>query len=231
MTCGCVLAMTLSVEEAEKDMGREDGSIAWGVGCHPMQLKWQSTFEAKRFRAMVEGAAIIGEVGLDGGSRVPKDVQLSTFRAVLEAASDMPRLVSIHSYGATREVLGELRRTPIAAPVLHWWTGSAEETEEAADLGCYFSVHSAVARHSKFRTRVPRERILLETDHGWRDPPAAIPLRIGWVEHLAAQQFRMDVMDLRRLAWANFADIMRKTGTLQMLPAGLREHVPAAGDA
>ncbi len=52
------------------------------------------------------------------------------------------------------------------------------------ELGCYFSVHSAVARYSIFRTQVPRERLLVESDHGWADPPGAIPHRVIWVEYL-----------------------------------------------
>jgi TatD DNase family protein len=106
-------------------------------------------------------------------------------------------------------------------PILHWWTGTVEETKEAVALGCYFSVHSAVARHSKFRTAVPPERILIESDHGYTDPPAAIPCRIEWVEHLVAQQFGLSRKDIRRLAWQNFATIVQKTNTHKLLPRSL----------
>jgi len=139
----------------------------------------------------------------------------------LEVASKLPRLVSIHSYHATGLVLQELGQRPISVPILHWWTGNARETSRAVDLGCYFSIHSAVARHSKFRTRVPPERILLESDHGYRDPPAAIPPRIEWVEHLVAQQFNYNVKEVRRLIWRNFARIIHQTGTINLLPGPL----------
>lgn len=105
--------------------------------------------------------------------------------------------------------------------VLHWWTGSVEETREAVALGCYFSVHSAVARHSKFRTVVPSERILIESDHDYADPPAAIPCRIEWVEHLLAQQLGLSRKDVRRLAWQNLATIVQKTNTQKLLPKPL----------
>ena len=84
-------------------------------------------------------------------------------------------------------------------------------------LGCYFSIHSAVARHSKFRTRVPSERVLIESDHGYRDPPAAIPCRVEWVEHLVAQKFGFEVKSVRLLAWRNLATIIRETGTHPIL--------------
>jgi TatD DNase family protein len=225
--CGAVLAMTLSLDEAALVIDRRDLPIAWGVGCHPRKPRSQEAFDAERFRELAERTAIIGELGLDTGSRVPLEMQLRTFRQALEAVADLPRLVSIHSYRATGLVIQELRRRPVAAPVLHWWTGSAGETREAVALGCYFSIHSAVARHSKFRTAVPPERILVESDHGYADPPAAIPCRVEWVEHLVAQQLGLEVKEVRRLVWRNLGTIVRETGTRELLPGPLLALVDA----
>jgi TatD DNase family protein len=218
---GAVLAMALSLGEAAQVVGRREPTIAWGVGCHPRRLKAQEGFDADKFRELAERTAVVGEVGLDGGSRVPMEQQLRIFRQVLAIVAELPRLVSIHSYQATGLVLRELQQRPIAVPVLHWWTGSAEETRQAVALGCYFSVHSAVARYSKFRTAVPPERMLIETDHGWGDPPAAIPCRVEWAEYLLEQQLKRSREEVRRLAWQNLAAIIRETDTLHLLPAGL----------
>jgi TatD DNase family protein len=218
---GAVLAMTLSLEEAALVVDRYEPRITWGVGCHPRKLKAQEAFDSERFGELAERMAIVGEIGLDAGSRVPLELQLQTFRQALAVVAELPRLVSIHSYRATGLVIEELRRKPVAVPVLHWWTGTADETQEAVALGCYFSIHSAVARHSKFRTRVPPERVLIESDHGYRDPPAAIPCRVEWVEHLVAQQRKLDVKDVRRLAWENLATIVRGTGAFSLLPEPL----------
>jgi len=218
---GAVLAMTISLDEAALVVGRREPIIVWGVGCHPRNRRSQESFDAKRFRQLAEQTAVVGEIGLDTGSRVPLEVQLRTFRQALEVVSDLPRMVSIHSYRATGLVIEELQRRPVVVPVLHWWTGSAEETREAVALGYYFSIHSAVARHSKFRTAVPPERVLIESDHGYNDPPAAIPCRVEWVEYLVAQQLRLGVKDVRRLAWQNLGTIIHKTGTLRLLPEPL----------
>lgn len=218
---GAVLAVTLSPEEAAQGAARREPLIAWGVGCHPRFLRAQEAFDADRFGELAEQMAMVGEIGLDTGSRVPLETQLHAFRGALEIISRMPRLASIHSYRATGLVLQELRRRPVTAPVLHWWTGTAAETREAVAMGCYFSIHSQVARHSKFRTAVPPERILVESDHGQGDPPAAIPCRVQWVEYLVAQQYRLPVKDLRRLVWQNFATIIGETGTNALLPEGL----------
>jgi TatD DNase family protein len=218
---GSVLAMTESLERAALAIDRRDNQVVWGVGCHPRKVRAQESFNAQRFRDMAKRTALVGEIGLDIGphySHASLETQLKTFREMLDIISSMPRIVSIHSYRATGLIVKELRQRPIDAPILHWWTGSAEETREAVALGCYFSVHSAVARHSKFRTNVPLERILVESDHGFADPPEAIPCRIEWVEHLVAQQFGLKREDVRRLAWKNLSNIVRKTNTQKLLP-------------
>jgi TatD DNase family protein len=220
---GAVLAMTLSVEEAALSVSRHEPYIVWGVGCHPRKSHASEAFDIERFRVLTAQTAVVGEIGLDTGSHyrhAPLETQLRAFRAALDVVADIPRIVSIHSFRATRLVVDELRERPIAVPILHWWTGTAEETREAVAMGCYFSVHSAVARYSKFRTVVPPDRILLESDHGYGDPPAAIPCRIEWVEHLVAQQLGLSRDDVRRLAWQNFAVIVQKTDTHKLLPEG-----------
>src|SRR3989304_1792013 len=134
---GAVLAMTLSLDEAARVIGRSEPYIAWGVGCHPRKVKAQAEFNADQFGELIERTAVVGEVGLDTGSRVPLDLQLKTFRQVLASVAKLPRLVSIHSYRATGLAIKELRRRQIAVPILHWWTGTVEETREAVALGCY----------------------------------------------------------------------------------------------
>ena len=218
---GAVLSMTISLTEAGFGILRKEPGIAWGAGCHPRFLKSQQAFDARQFEDLLKKTPIAGEVGLDKGSRVPMELQLKNFRQVLEVVSKIPRLVSIHSYRATGLVLQELRQRPVAIPVLHWWTGSADETSEAVELGAYFSIHSAVARQSKFRTRVPLKRILVESDHGYQDPPAAIPCRIEWVEYLVAQQFSLDVKELRETVWHNLAEIVHRTGIRDLMPESI----------
>jgi TatD DNase family protein len=221
LECGVVLAMTLSLDEAEQALKRHDMNIAWGTGCHPRFPRAQEGFDARRFRSLAERMATIGEVGLDTGSRVPLETQQKTFRQVLGIAANLPRLVSIHSFQATALVLRELERCPVSIPVLHGWFGNVAETKKAVDLGCYFSIHSQVARNSKFRLHVPPERILLESDHGEKDPPAAIPCRLEWVEYLVAQQYDMEVKEIRRLAWKNLGRIICETNTSHLFPKAL----------
>jgi len=218
---GAVLAQTVSLEEAERSVGQREPWVLWGVGCHPWFPGAQAAFTPERFRALLDRTAVVGEVGLDVGSRVPSATQLATFRAVLRTVAERPRMVSIHSLGATREVLAELRRTPVAVPVLHWWKGRAAETSEAVELGCCFSVHAAVARRTTWRTRVPLERILVETDQETDDPPEAIPAQIERVEDLLAEQYGISPEEVRLTVWRNFARIVEEIGVVDLLPPGI----------
>lgn len=226
-SCGAVLAMTLSLEEAARGMHRNDPFITWGLGCYPQKKDVQEHFDLQQFIELMQNTPIIGEIGLDTGSAVPIELQIQNFSKILTLALDQPRILSIHSYRATGLVLDELSKRPVPAPILHWWTGSAQETTRAVELGCYFSIHSAVARQSKFRTRVPKERILLESDHGYNDPPPAIPCRVQWVEYLVAQQYQMDVIDVRRLTWQNLTRIVKKNQLFDLFPHGFQEIMQA----
>jgi Tat protein secretion system quality control protein TatD with DNase activity len=56
---------------------------------------------------LVNKTAIVGEIGLDTGSRVPPDLQLENFRQILDILTDALRFVCIHSYRATNPILKE----------------------------------------------------------------------------------------------------------------------------
>jgi hypothetical protein len=43
------------------------------------------------------------------------------------------------------------------------------------------------------------------------------------VEYLLSASLKMDVRELRRLVWLNFNEVVRQTGTRDMLPVGLKK--------
>jgi TatD DNase family protein len=232
---GAVLAMTLSPGEfetavAHREAGRPHPLVAWGAGCHPGVVEAQEAFDAERFRALAERAAVLGEIGLDAASRAPLETQVRNFRSILAIASALGRPVSVHSTHAAALALDELERAKPPAVVLHWWLGSAGQTSRAVDLGCWFSIHSSIARQSKFRARVPVERVLVETDHGYDDPPAGIPPRIQWAEQLVARQYGLRAADLRRQIWKNFRAIVERTGVAGLLPGGIAGALASLGE-
>ena len=158
-------AVTRSLDEAEQALKRSDGTTIWGVGCHPGLLRVQKTFDAERFQALAEATPYVGELGLDGASRVPMEMQRHTLAGALGALQQIPRITSLHSYKATSEILGLIAEFPQPGLILHWWLGTESETARAVELGCYFSVNRSSARRRDLLARIPLDRVLPETDH------------------------------------------------------------------
>lgn len=174
----------------------------------------------------------VSEVGLDGSSRVPLEVQQITFEAVLSKLQSTPRITSIHSYGATEAVLDCLTARPVPGAVLHWWLGSAAQTRRAVELGCYFSVNAAMQPKSAVITAVPPERLLTETDHPFgdrRDKPHARPGRVEPVERAIAHARALDASEVRLLMWQNLAGLVRATRVDAILPRRVRVELLALG--
>lgn len=133
--------------------------------------------------------ASIGEIGLDGWVAAPsREVQRPVFLDQWQLARESKRPATIHcvkAWGALLEVLEQ--RPPTAPFLLHSYGGSPEVAKRLIAMGAYFSFsgHFLPPRKAPalglFR-RLPRERILLETDAPDRTPPSefvAHPLASG----------------------------------------------------
>ena len=221
-----LFAMTRSLAEFEAVRGRSDRRAIWGVGTHPGLVGAQKAFRSELFESAVRHTPLVGEVGLDGGSRVPLALQTSTLRSVLEVLQQTPRLISVHSAGAQLEVLRLLHQVPVSGVILHWWTGSSELTEEAVRLGCYFSVPPALMSSVELLRAIPSDRLLPETDHPFGDRRTSPPRRPGGVSeveanlaaHLGASQ-----PDVRRLLWRNLSTVIADTDTADLFPLAWKD--------
>ncbi|MGI9821943.1 TatD family hydrolase [Agromyces sp. Marseille-Q5079] len=206
-----VFAMTRSLDEFAAVSLRNDLRASWGVGVHPGLVRTIKAFDATAFSRAIASAAFVGEVGLDGASRVPMAEQVRVFRAVLEELERQPRVVSVHSSGAHFQLLRELHRTPVSGVILHWWTGSPELTEEAVRLGCYFSLPPAMMSSLDLIDLIPLERLLPETDHPYGDRRTATskqPGAVGEVEHRIAKLRGLEPRDVRIRFWRNLRTLV-----------------------
>lgn len=217
----CVVAVTRSLGEYAETAQRDDRSVVWGVGCHPGLATALRSFSPDSFRAALPSAAVVGEVGLDGSAKVPLATQEAVFDVVIGALVDTPRIVSVHSYRATGQVLSTIERHQPKGVVLHWWLGTEEETSRAVSLGAYFSVNaSQVSRWAGFRA-VPKDRLLTETDHPFGDRRESSPRRpgnIGLVERRLAESLGHRPDDVRRLVWQNLSRLATDVGVHDLLP-------------
>jgi TatD DNase family protein len=145
-------------------------TIETALGLHP-QLAGQRYREIALFEKYLPEAKWVGEIGLDGAPEFKESwpAQMAIFEQLLQLCSNAGgRLLSIHSRLAVRDVLDSLKRMPTAGtPVLHWFSGTQLELEQAISLGCWFSIGIPMLQTKKGQAlvlRMPRNRVLTETD-------------------------------------------------------------------
>ena len=167
-----VLAVTTTplAWEGTQALVRGSARIKVAVGLHP-ELAATRYREVDRLKALLSETRYVGEIGLDGSRphQASLDLQSEVFDLILSACESAGgRVMTIHSREATSLVLDHLQAHPSAGlPVLHWFSGTANELQRAIDMGCWFSVGPAMLRGSKGRRLVssmPTDRVLTESD-------------------------------------------------------------------
>ena len=222
--------MTREPSEWADALRRQDDMAIWAVGAHPRLLKEDRPFAIDAFEEAVKGALVVGEVGLDRRALSSRSVEV--FEEILAVARQHARPVSIHSVGATGEVIAALRRRPVNAPVLHWWRGSPSETQEAIRLGAFFSLNGAEARNPKVLALLPRDRVLTETDypHSRRyDTAAQRPAAVQTIEAALMELWKVDQSELREQIWRNLGGLFDRCSLLDELPSSFQETILTAG--
>lgn len=187
----------------------DSASIKLAVGLHPWWISADERHLAAVLRAF-DGALpetqYVGEVGLDFSKRrtATRDAQLRAFRHIANAcAKDGGKVLSIHCVKAYDDVLSILDSSGCFASctcIFHWFSGSFQQLEQAADAGCFFSVGARMLetkKGSEYAKAVPLRKLLLETD-----APAAIDPEQEHPSVLYSyDQMRLQLVEtLRRLA-------------------------------
>lgn len=227
----CVVAVTRTPEEFASVTRRRHKAVVWALGAHPSVPAAHENFDANRFQKLLNDAAVVGEVGLDGRSKVSSDVQRRTLEAILAILTKDSRLTSVHSSGATKAVLDAIEAHRPRGVVLHWWRGTEAETRRGLELDCYFSINAAEVVRPKVLDLLPKDRILTETDHPYgdrREEKPRRPGRVEMVEAALAKQWNVDINGVRRQVWANLRQIVTQTATEEKFPPAFQKSMLAA---
>lgn len=162
-----VIAVTNRPSDWVAMAGTKESGVTWAIGLHP-QLRHQDTAVNELIR-LAPRAEAIGEVGLDysSHSKSSPTEQRRALTRVLADDATRRRLVSLHSRGATGDVVAALSDARVPGAILHWFLGSPTEVERAVDIDVFFSVNEAMVRSQRGRAvtdLLPPNRVLLETD-------------------------------------------------------------------
>lgn len=222
-----VFAVTRSLDEYEEVRRRSDAVTVWGPGCHPGVAAAQRSFNEGRFATLVNHAPFVGEVGLDGSSRVPIERQCEVFDSILRIVAATPRPISIHSFRATSPVLDLIQAAGVKGAILHWWLGSEAETRRALDLGCLFSVNQSMNPSKLMAFGVPITSFLPETDHPHGNRHGTAPNQPGQtleVERAVAHTFGVTSAQVRHQFWSTLAAQLDAENVV-LLPQAVRAMV------
>lgn len=183
------------------------------VGHHPLN---QSGPDLDLLRDLASGQRVVavGEVGLDHADehRGPHDAQEDWFHGCCAVALELRLPVCVHTRECTDEVHAALRAHSGLTGVMHYWSLDWEWAKRFLDLGFYISFSGIVTRSSRHAlrevaSRVPADRLLIETDAPWGTPKGREgSMRPAWMVDTArvlADVRGLSLEELAELEWAN----------------------------
>lgn len=150
---------------------RHQPSARVALGLHPQRVgagydQWAE------WRQVLEGAPLLGEVGLDfsSGDETSWAAQARTFAEVAKAGEG--KVLMVHSALAEAEVLDTLTSAKAQRVIWHGLRPEAPRVllYRAIEAGHWLSVGPDLAAMASFRARlraIPRERVLTETNGPW----------------------------------------------------------------
>lgn len=206
---------TPSAFEGTAALAPPGSRIRTALGLHP-ELAASRRHELDLFRKLLPSVEYVGEIGLDGSPphRATLDVQTEVLVEILDScAREGGRVLSLHSRGASEELLDLLEFEPAAGCfVLHWFSAKSATIERAARLGCWFSIGPAMLAHKSGRTAVacmPKDRILPETDgpFGTLDGEALQPADGGRIHGQLSELWGVSAHEVESMLFSNFRQL------------------------
>lgn len=174
-----------SDSEAGAELAAREIGLVAAAGIHPNDVAAIEPDEWDRItRLVVSGrVAAIGETGLDWyRDSAAREIQREFFDRHIRLAQSLGLPLIVHTRDSIRDTLDTLCQAMARGPlgvVLHSFTGTMAEAEEAVSLGCCLGFAGMVTFRSAANLRevaavVPADRLLIETDSPFLSPE---PLR------------------------------------------------------
>ncbi|MBI4398179.1 MAG: TatD family hydrolase [Candidatus Omnitrophica bacterium] len=149
------------------------------VGLHPHDARQFNEKDFEELKALTHHPKVkaIGEIGLDYFRNLsPKEVQQKAFARFVELSGEVRLPLVIHSREAYSDVYSILKTFGAEHKgLMHCFSGTREDMEEALKLGLYISFAGPVTYKKNHSLRelvkaVPKNRLLVETDAPYLPP-------------------------------------------------------------
>jgi TatD DNase family protein len=226
--------VTISTHVARFDtyrtLAESDPRVFFSVGTHPHNAHEEPDVPAARLGELSRHprCIAIGEAGLDYHyDRSPRDVQRWVFRTHIAAARETRLPLVIHAREADDDMIAILSEEMAAGPfpaVLHCFSSGPRLAEIGVALGLYVSFSGIVTfkRSTELRdiaARVPRERLLVETDAPYLapEPYRGRPNEPAYTALTAArlaEAVGLTSQELARVTTTNFYRLFTKAAAL-----------------
>ena len=160
-------------------LSQKYGYLYAAVGSHPDAADEVNAAVLDEYRRLVaENPKIkaIGEIGLDYHYEdIPRQIQLSAFRAQMALAEELELPVIVHEREAHEDGMKVVDEFPLVTGVFHCYSGSAEMAKELVKRGWYIGFTGVLTfRNARKAVEVaksiPLDRIVLETDCPYMSP-------------------------------------------------------------
>lgn len=150
------------------------------VGWHPTDAVDMTADDLDWIEALCrhEKVVAIGEIGLDYyWDTSPKDVQMKVFREQIRLARKLDMPIVIHNRDAHQDIVQVLREEKASdvGGVMHCFSGSWETAKLCLDMNFHISFGGPITfknakQPKEVLSRVPMERLLIETDAPYLTP-------------------------------------------------------------
>lgn len=217
-------AVTRSLEEAGRVPRVFADRLTWGLGVHPAVAAAQQAYDERTFAELLPRFALIGEIGLDKRAG-NLERQTGTLTSILRIVADQPVLLSLHSTGATDQLLDLLEQHPHPGSILHWWTDEGPALDRAVSVGVCFSVNAATK--PAVLARLPSDRVLTETDFPASRAGGRRPGDTSQIETILAEHWQTTPQATRHRLWANLRRLATRAEALDRLSEPLADLLEA----
>ncbi|MDF1655986.1 MAG: TatD family hydrolase [Verrucomicrobiales bacterium] len=201
-------------------LAAENESVAATVGIHPLyvhELSQSNWLEELTGMARENNVSAIGEIGLDyyhppqnGSTDIEwRSLQRSVFEQQLQLALEQNLPVVVHQRESAADVAEVLRGFPGVTAVLHCFSGTAKEADEALSMGHYLSFTGILTFPSAQPVRdvaaaAPLDRIMVETDSPYLAP---VPFRGKQCEPFMVRYTASKLAELHGVSDQEMADL------------------------